>query len=81
MITAGVISSFLFYILTLIWNIMIITHVWMNVSQVVGASDKLITIMNHKPKINTEGGVKIQDCSDIRGVIELRNVKFHYPSK
>ena len=81
MITAGVVSSFLFYILTLIWNIMIISYMWMNVSQVVGASDKLITIMNHKPKINSEGGVKIQDGSDIRGVIELRNVKFHYPSK
>jgi ABC-type multidrug transport system fused ATPase/permease subunit len=59
MITAGVITSFLFYIITLIWNIMIITHVWMNVSQVIGASDKLISIMNHKPKINSEGGVKI----------------------
>ena len=34
--------------------------------------------METPPKINTEGGEKIPDCE---GSIELKNVKFHYPSK
>jgi ATP-binding cassette subfamily B (MDR/TAP) protein 1 len=45
---------------------------------VMGASDKLMQIMNVKPKVNNTGKDTIENCD---GHLELRNVKFTYPSK
>lgn len=36
--------------------------------------------MKYEPKINTTGGIKIDD-EKVNGSIELRNVVFNYPSK
>jgi ABC-type multidrug transport system fused ATPase/permease subunit len=46
---------------------------------VVGASDKIIKITNHRPHVNSKGGDTV--AGKIEGQIELRNVKFHYPTK
>lgn len=45
---------------------------------VMGASDKLMQIMNVKPKVNNTGKDTIENCD---GHLELRNIKFTYPSK
>lgn len=81
MISLGTISSFLFYLIMLLFNFWILTFVFANAAGVIGASDKIIQIIQHKPKINTTGGIKIEDPAQVEGRIELRDVKFRYPSK
>lgn len=81
MISIGTISSFLFYLIMLLFNFWILTMVFANAAGVIGASDKIIQIIQHKPKINTTGGIKIDDPSKVEGNIVLRNIKFRYPSK
>jgi len=56
------------------------SFVFGNAMTILGASDKIVEILSHKPKISTTGGIKIEK-GEIEGKIELRNVKFHYPSK
>jgi ATP-binding cassette subfamily B (MDR/TAP) protein 9 len=77
----GTISAFLMYLLSLLINFWILNFVFANVMNVFGASTKLFQIMNLKTKITTEGGLCINDDGRLEGRIELRNVKFHYPSK
>ena len=50
-----------------------------NLAAVMGASDKLCEIMEYVPEINCSGGDKLP--GDIKGNLELRNVKFRYPGK
>ena len=50
-----------------------------NLAAVMGASDKLCEIMEYVPAINCSGGDKLP--GDIKGNLELRNVKFRYPGK
>ena len=44
-----------------------------------GASDKLVEIMEYVPDINSSGGAKPQELT--KGHLEFRDVKFKYPSK
>lgn len=44
----------------------------------IGASDKVVALMDYLPEINTTGGLKLESPT---GQIELENVVFHYPSK
>lgn len=78
-ITIGAITSFLFYMLMLLFNFMLIAWTFGNVFAVVGASDKIVAIMEHKPLLNSRGG----DCpeGEVLGSIELKDIKFAYPSK
>ena len=78
-ITIGSISSFLFYMIQLLFNFAMVTMVFGNVSAVVGASDKLVELMEYVPDIPVKGGEKIK--GEVKGKIEFRNVKFRYPSK
>jgi ATP-binding cassette subfamily B (MDR/TAP) protein 1 len=43
-----------------------------------GASDKLISIMNAPTTVKNTGTDVIEDC---KGVLEVRDVKFKYPQK
>jgi ABC-type multidrug transport system fused ATPase/permease subunit len=79
-ISIGLVTSYLFYLQVLQWNFMIMNYCFANMMQVVGASDKLIKIIERKPKINSSGGEVPKD-TEVEGCIELRNVKFRYPSK
>lgn len=78
-ISIGLVTTYLFYLQVLQWNFMIMNYCLANVMQVVGASDKLVKIIERVPKINSTGGSQQKD--NIEGRIELRNVKFRYPSK
>ena len=78
-ITVGQISAFMFYMLMLIFNFAIVAMVFTNVAATVGAADKIIELIQYDPAINTTGGSKID--GEITGELELRDVKFSYPSK
>ena len=47
---------------------------------ILGTSDKIVEILSQTPKINTTGGIAIQE-DKVDGNIELRNIKFTYPTK
>ena len=47
---------------------------------ILGTSDKIVEILSQTPKINTTGGIAIEE-DKVDGNIELRNVKFTYPTK
>jgi len=56
-----------------------VSYVFGNVAAVVGASDKIVEIMDQEPLINCCGGDIIE--GEINGRLEFKNVKFHYPSR
>lgn len=70
--------SFYFYMLMLLFNFNLMSIGFGNFMSVIGASDKIMEIMDEKQNINTKGGTILPEC---HGKIELRNVKFCYPSK
>jgi ABC-type multidrug transport system fused ATPase/permease subunit len=78
-ISIGEISSFMFYMLMLVFNFAMVAMVFGNVAAVVGASDKVYELMEHIPDINSSGGAEIDGVID--GTLEIRDVKFKYPSK
>jgi len=79
-IDIGTITSYLFYLILLLVNFGLLTSVLGNVYSMLGASDKIVEIMQTEPKINTKGGEKIENF-EIKGSLEIADVKFRYPSK
>ena len=79
-ITIGAITSFLFYMILLLVNFGMVAAVFGNVMAILGASDKIVEIMEHKSTVNSKGGEKVME-SELKGTIEIRDVKFNYPSK
>ena len=69
----------MFYMLMLVFNFAMVAMVFGNVAAVVGASDKIVELMNYVPSIKSTGGDKIE--GEITGELEIRDVKFKYPSK
>lgn len=61
MLNIGLLTTFLFYIMALLMNFYILNYSLSNALNVVGASHKLLQYMNEKCKINSEGGIKIED--------------------
>lgn len=78
-IELGNITSFLFYMVLLMFNFGILGAVFGNVMQIFGASDKIVMLMKHEPIVNTQGGIKPEEKQE--SCIELRDIKFSYPSK
>ena len=79
-IELGDISAFLLYMLSMLLNFAIMAQVFGNVASIVGATDKLVEMINVEPLINTEGGTKIPE-EETMGNIEIKDVTFQYPSK
>lgn len=79
-ITVGNITSFLLYMLQMIFNFMILSFVFGNVFKLSGASKKLVEYMRYVPSIISFGG-KMPRVPAEDGEIELKNVTFSYPSK
>jgi len=77
-ISLGSITSFLLYLMQLLINFMILSAVFGSIMSVIGASTKIVEILEHKPKINTTGGMR-PDSSN--GTLQLKNLQFQYPSK
>ena len=55
-ITIGQITSFLLYMVQLIFNFMIVAMVLGNIFKMFGASEKIIKLMRYIPNINCVGG-------------------------
>ena len=55
-ISIGEISSFMFYMLMLVFNFGMVAMVFGNVAAIVGASDKIVELMDYVPQINSTGG-------------------------
>jgi len=70
-ISLGNITAFLLYLMQLLINFMILAGVLGSIMSVIGASTKIVEILDHKPKINTTGGVK-PTSSD--GTIQIDNL-------
>lgn len=64
----------------LVMNFAIISIIIGNVYKVIGASAKIIIMMQKIPIINSKGG-KIIAADKVVGEIEFRNVSFCYPTK
>ena len=79
-ITVGQITSFMLYMIQLVFNFVMIASVFTNMFKMSGASEKLVEIMKHVPFVNCSGGKKIPE-EQVVGEIELRNVDFEYPTK
>ena len=77
-ISIGDITAFLLYMIQLLINFTVIALVFGNVFKMIGASEKIIELMQYLPAVNTNGGVTI---ADVRGEFEIRNLTFRYPSK
>ena len=78
-ISVGEIAAFMYYMLALNYNFMVTGMVFGNVASVVGASDKVVEILQYEPAIKTRGGAQID--GEINGKLEIRGAKFRYPSK
>ena len=79
-ITVGAISAFLLYMIQLVMNFAILSLVLGAVYKVIGASAKVIAMMQKIPAVNSRGGKIISD-KHIVAEIEFRNVSFCYPTK
>ena len=55
-ISTGVITSFLFYMMALLAQIGLVAMVFGSVASIIGASDKVVELMNAESKIPTSGG-------------------------
>lgn len=77
-LTVGGITSFLLYMIFLIFNFIIIGFVISAVYKVFGACEKIVEMMRIAVEAGDREGLK---PSDIDGSIEIRNVCFSYPTK
>ena len=78
-ITVGAVASFMYYMLQLVFNFMMMSMVFGNVASIMGASDKICELMQYQPDIKSRGGDQIS--GEINGSLEVKDVKFHYPGK
>jgi ATP-binding cassette subfamily B (MDR/TAP) protein 1 len=62
----------------LLINFMILAGVLGSIMSVIGASTKIVEILEHAPSINTTGGDR---PSVSNGTVQINNVQFEYPSK
>lgn len=79
-ISLGGITSFLLYMIQLIFNFMMLAGVVANLVKIAGASEKMVEYMKYIPDVNSEGGDKLND-NQVQGIIELKDVSFCYPTK
>jgi len=78
-ISEGELSSFMFYLLGLVFNFMIMSFVFKNFASVFGAADKLHELITEEYDIKSTGGER--PTGQVNGSLEVKNVKFRYPGK
>mmetsp|Transcript_13100 Transcript_13100/g.20336 ORF Transcript_13100/g.20336 Transcript_13100/m.20336 type:complete len:259 (+) Transcript_13100:488-1264(+) len=79
-ISIGDITAFLLYMIQLMMNFMITTGALGNFYKLLGASEKIIKMMQYEPEINSKGGSKPAQPKE-QGELELKDINFHYPTK
>mmetsp|Transcript_28682 Transcript_28682/g.27674 ORF Transcript_28682/g.27674 Transcript_28682/m.27674 type:complete len:341 (-) Transcript_28682:51-1073(-) len=78
-IQMGAITSFLLYMMQLLFNVMILASVLGQVMSIIGAAIKIVQIMDYIPSISTQGGKQLDMYCN--GEISLEDIKFEYPTK
>lgn len=78
-LSVGAVSSFIFYMMQILINFMILASVLGSVMSIIGASHKIVELLEYEPHINTQGGKQLK--KDCKGEIQIENVKFSYPTK
>lgn len=71
----------MFYMLMVSFNFMIMGFVFGNLASVSGAAQKVVQFMETEPEIKTTDPSYKTIPGEIRGRIEVKNLKFTYPSK
>ena len=69
-LTIGMLSTFLFYMVALSWQFYIVSWTLGNFGSVMGASEKVIQLMEIECKVNSHGGDTLED-NEVSGVLEL----------
>ena len=69
-------------IASVLGSIMTVRNLYRTILQIVGASQKIVELLEYEPKIkSTDGEVPDRAEEDIKGEISLKDLKFHYPTK
>ncbi|XP_013421774.1 ABC transporter B family member 27 [Lingula anatina] len=74
----GDLTSFLLYTLTIAVYFVLMTSVFGDLMQGVGASIKVFELLDRRPEISNTGGKQLPE---LQGVVEFKHVQFHYPSR
>lgn len=64
-VSIGAISSFLFYMIMLLFNFSMVAMVFGNVASIIGASDKIVELIEYEPKIRSSGGSRMENEGEI----------------
>lgn len=75
--TVGALTSFVIYTLTVVAALGSLGSLWTEFMSAAGASRRVFELMDRRPAIPRKGG---QTLHPLHGRIELRNVRFSYPS-
>ena len=79
--TAGSLTAFLLYTLTVGINLAALASLWTTVMQALGASERIFALLDRKPLLPpTQPGVGVS-LPELAGAIELRDVSFSYPTR
>jgi ABC-type multidrug transport system fused ATPase/permease subunit len=77
----GQITSFLFFMIQILVNFVILGQVLGSIMQIIGASDKLIELLEYEPRIKADEGLEPEETQETKGEISIQNVRFNYPTK
>jgi ABC-type multidrug transport system fused ATPase/permease subunit len=80
LVSPGSITAFLFYLFQLVFNFQMIASVLNNVMGILGASDKIVSLMQYESQVKSQGG-KILEEHEVQGRFEIKDIKFNYPAK
>jgi ABC-type multidrug transport system fused ATPase/permease subunit len=79
-ISVGNITSFLLYMMQLIFNFLILSFVFGNAFRVSGAAKKVMDYMRYTPFVQSAGGLVFKESIE-QAEIEFKGVSFSYPTK
>ncbi|XP_052227186.1 ABC transporter B family member 1-like isoform X2 [Dreissena polymorpha] len=77
-ITPGILTAFLLYTLQVALAFALMSSLYGDFMQAVGASTRIFELMDRTPKVSNENGKKL---SELDGRIEFKAVDFTYPSR
>ncbi|XP_013415862.1 ABC transporter B family member 25 isoform X2 [Lingula anatina] len=77
-LSPGILTSFLLYTLQVAMSFAMLSSLYGDFMQAVGASIRIFDLMDRKPEIPIEGGSQIVD---MEGSVEFQDVFFTYPSR
>jgi ATP-binding cassette subfamily B protein len=80
-LSIGDFTSFQFYMFSFLLNFMTIASVIGEVLGVMGTTEAIAEIMLYEPKINIDGGEEVTAATIENGEIEIKDIKFTYPTK